>query len=568
MTHMMEDDSISPSTFADVYQRLQDQSNFRKNDERAWRLAALSNAIMETIDTQTTTRKNNESCADAPPLATQVYAKTVTALEGTMDQVTDTSTSTRHSEEIVESNQLALLELLLYTIPHVTPVAILSASLVITSRLLRTLVKFHTMTQSSEMSHQDPDTTHGNSNALCRWAAQVTAALLVRLPNATDQKMVHQLLQETLILLFADGRPKVRKVAHNALFDVFTTTTTIHAAIGQTTIRHIQQQLRSVQDDSLSNQRLHQLLLVLPFVERVIGSLHKSYNVGAQVMECLAVLLQVPVSGTAAMSDFVASPKLQQTTPKILTIQALLSVVSVLLTTTRQNELIVDQDDFPARVLASLLQTQPTLIFCKGAASMEALAQTKITYGQVVLLASGLCLDHQPTEVAFKLVPLAVQLVVRLSCPMADDPEDNSNKSFVVAETLMLNLIQFVRSDLSLSTLSSRSFMDDVLRAMAQILEPAYRQSWSVSLKCLVAVIHQEIRSLQNLTSSNLASQDLIQETLDRLVDLHNEAPAEVEDALSSLIQAVGVESFWQWMHFQSCEQPNDYNKLAGKFTF
>ena len=106
----MDDDNDGPNSFAQVLHGVQNASN--PNDPRALRLTAVSLATVEIIQ--------QEDQQDVT--AARVFAKAVTALEGTL-------LSDEQNMVDVRSNQLALLELWHVTVPYVEPAALVAASL-------------------------------------------------------------------------------------------------------------------------------------------------------------------------------------------------------------------------------------------------------------------------------------------------------------------------------------------------------------------------------------------------------------------------------------------------------
>jgi hypothetical protein len=452
------------------------------------------------------------------------------------------------------STQTALLEVLHGTIPHVNP-PVLKATLPLLSRILRAVVASadHVAAFATETKDE-----LGGANALLRWTCRTTSTFLQHLDKTTDAKAVKQLLMGTLLALFKDRRPKVRKAAQSSVLELLVTPKN-KSTIAETISAFIQnaflKEVRS--EDKVSTESLNELLHILPFLERSIMYLNYR-KLGPQIAEFLTTLLHRSMHSTNG-GDFVAVVKVKESSPRIMVIGEILAVFLVVMEEKSDEQMDVNRsaflNDFATRILASLLQAKPSLVFCEGAADSEILSKVKIAYGQVVIAACSKIIAHNK-DLAVRLLPPSVQMLVLLSKPVDADAEDHT-----VASVLMVELNQIFRMKLpgllneKLSGLNKS--LEDLLRSMERVMTPGYRPTWSISLRCSVV--------LMSLLRRSLAEE--VQNTLESLLLMHEEFPAgslaaqSIEDALSSFIQEVGIEEVWGMI---SWTNPNG-SKNGGK---
>jgi hypothetical protein len=479
-----------------------------KRDPRSLRLAAVASALLEIA-------------ADRAP--SNVYAKAVTALEGTLAASADTI-----------ATQVALLELLQVTIPHV-PTALLTATLPMTSRVLRAIV-----TSSQEASTRvilETKDELGGVNSLLRWSCKVVTSILMHLVKKADEKTVKQLMEGTLLLLFEDRRPKVRKEAHGGVTQVVNSPT-CHTSIRKVTTSYAHTVIKHAHKHPQQNDALNNVIHLLSFLEHSITCLNTE-KLAQDVMELLIILMQ-----QEELSDFVA--RVKEETPKILTISAILSTVTLLLN---------EERIAAPRVLASLLQSKPALIFRSGRAEMDILQRGQVLFGQCLVASCG----HDDAT-AYKLLPLAVQLIVALCKP--DDTQDN-----FVAQTLMVELTQLFRSKLTILIQRASTDLDkclvDCLQALAHVTDTIYRPTWGVSLKAFVVLLQSAHHRVP------------VQGYVEVLLKLRSEVSAgspsqhAIDDAFSSLVQGVGIEACWRWVAWQptSADGSGKYQRMFVRFN-
>lgn len=113
------------------------------------------------------------------------------------------------------ATQQALLELLIVTIPHVAGPT-LTATLPVTSRTLRSVVS----ACRQAAAEQETKDELGGLNAALRACCRASSQLLQNVTNSADGQEVRKFLNGTLLALWDDHRPKVRKAAQQGASEV------------------------------------------------------------------------------------------------------------------------------------------------------------------------------------------------------------------------------------------------------------------------------------------------------------------------------------------------------------
>ncbi|GKY91986.1 hypothetical protein MPSEU_000170200 [Mayamaea pseudoterrestris] len=518
--NIMIDDDISPSVddFGDMLKQL----TISRRDPRSIRLAAVASALMDV---------SNESNATAVS-PNQVFAKTVTALEGTLTNL-NASTSKNVSDNI--ATQVALLELLSLTVPCLANGAIVTSTLPLTARVLNALVAF--ASQAAVLETKDE---LGGVNALLRWTCRAVAQVLIKIQPSADANLVKKLTMETLLTLMNDKRPKVRKEAASGVAQVLTAAQ-CHQSVRKATFQYAHVMASNVRKTPNDQAALVEIVHLLSFLETAIFTLPNYSKLLQDVMEVFVVLVQVDASHATTL-DFAAVAKVKESTPKILAINAVLAFVNAALHDADETR-AAPLNELAPRVLASLLQAKASLVFRVGAADHDLLERGQTLWGQCLLASCSRVVDTKP-EIALKLLPLALQVIVNLSKPTESNHEDSS-----VAQELMVGTTQFFRQ--SLVKLFGQpkgdltKCLSDSLANVAHVTDPLYRPTWSVSLRAfalLIQLSHEHIDVKQYVGS---------------LLALRNQAPAgspsqhAVEEAFASLVQGVGIEVCWGWIDWQ-----------------
>mmetsp|Transcript_1082 Transcript_1082/g.1596 ORF Transcript_1082/g.1596 Transcript_1082/m.1596 type:complete len:1247 (+) Transcript_1082:162-3902(+) len=481
---MDEDDK----SFEEVLRELKSLS--MKRDPRSVRLAAVTMAIIDVL-------KDDEI------VPARVYSSTVTTLEGTLQQ---------HSELGSNSlvTQVALLELLSRVIPHVS-LNVLTATIAMTSRVLIGVV---TSCRSITFDGDTKDEL-GGVNATLRASCRTTTQLVLSVGKSVQEKAIRQLLKGTIIPLWDDRRPKVRKAAQEGACEIvlnrscgslFTDFCLIEMDSGTTaTVLHTLQWLQS----TILHMNIEKL--------------------GGKIMELLLTTLEPP---SKTGSDFIANFTNRQLQDRILLINGVLSLLVAIM---EEQDMELDKkkqlqrDTFAARVLATLLQGKPSVIFFGNhSVDVSLLESGKGLYGKALLLTCQCVMNSEPT-VAKKLLPLTVQRVVQLAKP-------EEGESIAVAEALMPELTKMLKHT---------DGADDLLNGIETVLQHSYRATWSVSLLPLATLLRRN----QNI--------DVIR----KLIQIHSFDTKPVEEAIGSIIQEVGLERFWDFISWEDCPEPNRKGK-------
>lgn len=506
---MMDDNDSFTTVLKDM------EALSKKRDQRSVRLAAVTAALFEVV---------GDDCS-----AAQVYAKTITSLEQTLGSL---------------QTQVALLELLTKTVPHVSSAAI-GATLSVSSRTLRAVVTSCQEASSSESNMETKDEL-GGINATLRGVVQASAEIIKKLPSNTPEKAVKSLFHGTILSLFEDRRPKVRKAAYNATVELLMNAESCHSAIKHCIQSYAHARLEKASKHT--NAENSHLLHLLAFLERSIAYLDLSVTV--DVMELLLVTLQINDNKTLD-GDFVSGMSRKDISHKILLINGLLSCLVAYL----ESEHVVD-NEFAARLLASLLQAQPMAVFRSGSCDENLLDAGRTLYGRALLL-SCQCVFASDAKVGCKLFPLVIQMVMQLSRQSDETP------AVEVAQALMVELTRTFRISLSpLLTTEPRpaevaQCLEDSLRGMEQVLHHSFRPTWSVTLQALAFLLHL----MKDSAKAPSVVESLIQ--LHSLVAADGNARQAVESAVSSLVQGVGIEVFWSWVFWK--DPKNSTNNNASK---
>ena len=561
-----EDAFPSSSSYSDVLKHATSSGHLTK-DPHKLRLAAVTSALLDVVKEQYGGMDQEKDDKDDSGQANKVYAKAMTALEGTLRQgVTGQGVPTGASLGESFTTQAALLELLVLTIPYVTPTAILVATFPLSSRVLRALVATATAISTSStdaMKQSMMETSNeelGGMNAVLRWTCKVATVLLQRIgdnPQKTtlDQKALKEFLQGTIFSLVQEQqRPKVRKAAYGSLVEllnhcmgqtssVYSTTRKLTAQYSRSILTHARKRIKDHPSDPLTD-----VLHVLPFLEQCLVHLDP-VKVGGDIMELFAALSAVDDNSSAA--NFVAVVKVKDATPKVLALTSILSNIKVLVREEdqrRDSDRSKQIDGFAVRVLASLLQGKPSLLFRPGNAEFDLLQRARLVYGQAVIAACYRVIQSD-TSMGHKMLPLSIQMILFLSKPSDEDPDDAS-----VATSLMVELTQLFREQLPALDHGDLTrvdgCLDNTLTALCGVMETFYRPSWSVSLNCLVVLL----TFVHRRTTLQKKGKTVVQS----LLALRNSVPPgsasqhAVEDSFSSLVQGVGLAVCWNWVDWQS----------------
>ena len=533
-------------------------------DPRVLKLSAVTAAVVDLVQQQQQQSQQQHDTTSALS-AGQVYAKAMAALEGSL--------TNNHDIQDSLATQVALLELVRVTLPHVQPTALLTATLPVAVRVFGALAAQDNTNASLETIDE-----LGGVNLVLRGLCPAIAAFLQRLPPKADFGHVQQ-LYTILMHLWNDARPKVRQAAHAAALELLLLRRgNCHKVIPQLTTKYFHTALR--QGHKLSNRNNNQqqttqqqqgLIHSLALLEKCMLVLDLE-TLAKDTMELLAFLFQQ--DATAAASDFVTMVKVDKTKASSTQgrlIQALLGVALGALENENTETIIMEDpelgrvlNDWSSRVVASLLTAKPALIFRAGTADAHVLERGRILYGKVVL-ASLLRVSEANPSLAIRLLPLAIQMILLLAkesedttatTTMDDDDEmedeDDEDARWMVAQTLFVDMTQYFRTNLkSLFRAKPQDLEKHAqgsLENLMAVLLPDYQPVWSVALQAMV-VFTQRLIHGGALESGVLEAS--IAKCVESLLQHRNQvtpgSPSQraVEDALSTLVQGIGIEQTW-----------------------
>lgn len=515
----MDDDD----SFSQVIENLKGLSTNR--DPRLIRLASVTSALAEL--------------AGDNPVPTKFFASAIETLEGTLHQ------KFQDADAILDSlaTQMALLDIICLSIPHIAP-GTLAATAPLTSRVLRGVV--HSCrsigTQDVQSIIIDTQDGLGGVNALLCSSCKTISELLRYLPSVVDKKIVVNLLNTTILSFLKDSRAKLRSTAVNELCGLLAMDPSkCHAAIKIETSRYVKREiekaLRDIKGDATTD-----FVDLLGFLQHSVMFIDFT-TIGKSLMEILISLLS---DSKKESNQPVFVTKFKDTKKQVLILNAILSTILAMLEHETGDLHEKKMQVFAARVLATLVQVQPTLTFRYGSVEDDLIDSGRSIFGQVMLSAcQKLLTDAGEPEMGSKLLPLMIQHIVNLSRPS----EDLLNID--VAETLMPELSQLFR--MQLKDLKNRSpdihnkCSQDCLAVMENLLQSSFQTTWTVSLKTLVIL-------LQQMDSQN----EKVKSCIKSMLKLRSEISANptfchaMDDAISSLIQDNGIEGFMNQMEMTS----------------
>jgi ribosomal RNA-processing protein 12 len=253
------------------------------------------------------------------------------------------------------------------------------------------------------------------------------------------------------------------------------------------------------------------------------------------------------------------------------------------------------------RVLASLLTAagaQPMWIFRRannmsssGGVDADVLQRGRIVYGQVLLAALQQLLTSasfslsinqenstKAVDLTLRLLPPCLQMMLLL-CKQSSLSSANETSAadsavdFAVSQTLFAEWTQIMRTSLPAFLQQANcggkmpatnpqpaallaKCLQDSTKSLVQVVQPMYNHTWSVSLTSLVVWVQQALLPLSKSenainghgsTHCSLVVESLVQLRIDEGVGTKHIAA--IDDALSTLVQGVGLEVTWtKWI--------------------
>uniref|UniRef100_A0A7S4EQ48 RRP12 HEAT domain-containing protein n=1 Tax=Pseudo-nitzschia australis TaxID=44445 RepID=A0A7S4EQ48_9STRA len=547
----MEDED----SFTEVVSNLKGLSR-KSRDPRSIRVSTVISALTDVVEGEISPAK--------------VYASTVTTLEGTLhkDHAGDV-------DVIFDSltTQAALLKILGVVVPHVSP-ATLGATIGLTSRVLRGAVSSSLSILGSQegaatnMLLETNDGLGALSTVLCD-TCQAVGEVLRHLPlSTTHESVIKQLLMGTLIGLLQDTRQKVQSAAKDALNGLLLMgSPRCHPAILKTTTKYVNMHIDNYLKNPTKQTEIQDLIELTGFLGRSLISLDFT-SIGGRLMTILVDLLNEESSSSSpARPVFVANS--HGSTLKILTMNSVLSAILSLLEADDEIGMKKSEkvDSFASRVLASLVQSRPTLVFREGAAEIDLLESGRTIYGEILISSTQRVLNNKSkAEIGAKLLPMVLQQLLGLSQPVEADGSEGND----VAETLFAEVSQLCRVQLQALSRNSpalhKSTSQNCLRVLKSVVTSnngPFDETYTPVLQCLALLLQQmtpqgeeETQCIQSLIV--LRCDDSIDKNLQR----------QIEDALNSLIQGIGLEKFWNVIDFPKMCSKNSLKAVPNKYAW
>ncbi|VEU40436.1 unnamed protein product [Pseudo-nitzschia multistriata] len=543
-------------SFAEVLSGLKGLSR-KGRDPRSIRVTTVISALTDVIEGEVSPAR--------------VYASAVTTLEGTLhkdhggnvDVVFDALTT-----------QAALLKILAAVVPHVAPPT-LGATLGLTSRVLRGAVasSLSILEDGGAMAESGTmlDTSDGLgalSAVLCE-ACRAAGEVLRHLPaKAATEASVRQLLMGTLVCLLKDTRQTVQKASRDALNGLLLMDSGggCHPAVKKTTNRYVDLHIDNYLKHPNRQAEIQDLIELTGFLGRSLVSLDFT-AIGGRLMTVLVDLLNEESSSSASPARPVFVANSHGSTLKILTVNSILAAVLSLLEADDDIGLKKTEqlDAFASRVLASLVQARPTLVYREGAAEIDLLESGRTIYGEVLVSSAQRVLNNASTrEIGAKLLPMVLQHALGLSRPI----EAGDSVGTDVGETLFAEVSQLFRVQLKALARESPSLHKACTQNCLRVLKPvvasdSFDDTHAPVLQPLALLLQQmplgggeETSCLRSLVE--LRCGESIEKELQR----------KIEGALDSLIQGIGLERFWKAIDFPGLCGESSKNALPNKYAW
>jgi NUC173 domain len=243
---------------------------------------------------------------------------------------------------------------------------------------------------------------------------------------------------------------------------------------------------------------------------------------------------------------------------------------------------------FAQRVIATLLQIKTQFLYSMSTTNVEydICEKTKLLYGQVMIaslqqqqLKDDTVTGHKNIETFSTLLPLSIQAIVQLCKPtLTNIPQHKKNDtSAMIPQTLFIELTQLIRTKVPMLMDMIEPSTDsitktkpspilimitkcchDILQCMNKTIlcDTAYRSTWSISLP-MISILLQNFHSI--LPNEEISS------IVESFIVLHNDSTTttankkDTENALSTLLQGVGIETFWSWITWNDTSS-NDFS--------
>lgn len=573
-------------------------------DPRDIRLAAVTSAIVETANERRELQKSTDPEKNSKTVtSSEIFVVTLTALEGTI-----TSTSENHDAD--GSPQFPLLQILENTIPHLPP-SLFASQFNLLSRLLRALT---TATKGAGFIADSPaDTMNatsdkmetkdelGGQNAKLRQIIKTSKVSLAyflekeSMINGGDgkDKALLKLLDGTLMVLFHDKRPKVRKLAHASVLELLSSSdeededlenamdTTTSSSSLRLFRAHIGDYIRAVLShynetqtkkskkkvhDGGDTETLNKMMHLLQFCESVCRFLPSKYTICDDAMQLVVTSMAQAVaaqstSGMNKLNDISSSHE-----GRILLVNSLLSVLISVMDDGGENnssfmsmapKLSPKKLELAGKTLASLIQLSSVMKAIHSTTN-EAIEEYKQRQSQLIVSCSIVLRNSTP---GMKLLPIAITMILN-NC-------DSNFAGMTCIQSCSSELQRLIRTCLpKISDDSNIDKLDEQTErkqcalacneSIKKILHHRFRPYWDVVLPSYSLFI-TELGGGTNV-------RDIVKPLLRALVESHNNVNDEtstkaIENIVGTIIQGLGVETFWNYVPLDEQAKKDKGNK-------
>eukprot|EP00577_Skeletonema_sp_RCC1716_P003867 CAMPEP_0113415892 /NCGR_PEP_ID=MMETSP0013_2-20120614/24822_1 /TAXON_ID=2843 ORGANISM="Skeletonema costatum, Strain 1716" /NCGR_SAMPLE_ID=MMETSP0013_2 /ASSEMBLY_ACC=CAM_ASM_000158 /LENGTH=1488 /DNA_ID=CAMNT_0000302905 /DNA_START=42 /DNA_END=4508 /DNA_ORIENTATION=- /assembly_acc=CAM_ASM_000158 len=259
----------SPSQASTDFEQLLHNLQSISVDPKSVRKAACCAALIETVQErrQNQNQQQQQQVVVSPNELFLATLAALTSLQGTLEQQvkhTDTDINNNNSNE-VETTALPLLEILRQILPYVAHPSNNHGALLLhqfgtVSRMLRMFVALgyaYTASSSTTGTNKATSTAVATSgaNALLRQILKTTTMLLLITPSSSSttttqeaEKEMAKLLHATIIRMFHDVRPKVRKAAFGCAMDVVIVASSSNSCSSSSSSSPVVQQRKVIAD--------------------------------------------------------------------------------------------------------------------------------------------------------------------------------------------------------------------------------------------------------------------------------------------------------------------------------
>jgi NUC173 domain len=507
---------MESETFTYLIADLQKKSSSR--DPQHVRLSSVTAAIVDVI--------NREGLEVNAP---RVYSKAVVTLEGTLQK--------KHVEiaQIVDSvnTQSSLLELVHLILPMLESSTV-SATFLPVSRAIRNLIDLiqSISTASAALNIKDDTgcialvlaTTAKTSSTLIKCASKSSKAI--------DEKHIKIFFRSTLRAFLASESQRVRRVAKDIIGDLLRMENPkCHPSILRDVNAHVLSVLDSVAAASDPAQKCAEMLGVLDLTRSNVAFLDP--GIWQQLMFVLVSLLK---RKSDSNPDFVMDGR--GSSSFVFVINLLLSAVVNLM------ESSVDGDgvkEYSGRVLATLLQIEPILIF--QGADHETSSAGRALIAQAILKGTSRVVDADSSKVAVFL-PIAIGRLFELA-----RDQGKSESETQLTQSWFLELTQILRVHLhALRARDSTSHAKCCLACLhvsKQVCSSTEHWVNQGALVCLAEVIIQ-------VEPQAGPVEEAIKDLISRRCKVVGASPSALalEDAVHRVVQGLGIDKFWRLIDF------------------